>query len=598
MTTHDTARINNLEETTSAYLRLLSQHIGELAEAMQVQRDILRPYGMSVTPAARDTLQSLDGMVNDLSEQTQMMHLELRHLNALAETTSLINSLLEPDEVLKQVMDKVIELSGAERGFIMLRNRDTGELEFKIARGLDREQLDSGQFTVSRTIINQVATTGEPTLADNAASDPRFVGQQSVVGFNLRSIMAVPLKVKDDIIGVVYCDNRIFSGVFKAQDMQVLADFANQASVALENARLFEAARVRLAEVRETSDFLSNVLDSIVSGVITVDAVGVVSTCNQAAADIFAINAVDVEGTPLNDLLPASLNAEFDSVLERVQQIGVQEFVQLEPVLEERGQRYWNMVFSPLRDTGGGIQGVAIVLDDLTEFRQREEQLTQVRRYLPAALVSNLRLIDVAGVAGEERLITAISTDVRGFTSFSELLQPEQLMEIINQYLSLASDAISFYKGVVDKFMGDAVTGLFNTPLNPQEDHAIRAVRAAMSLISDLRALHEMLPPERRLFYGVGIHTGMAVLGNVGNEDRREFAAIGDATELSKILESNARGGEVIISEATYELVNDLFLCEEFVPEKTKGRADLTVAYRVLRQKKPTGPVSLDDFEF
>jgi adenylate cyclase len=598
MTSHDTARINNLEETTTAYLRLLSQHIGELAEAMQTQKDILRPYGMSISPAAQEGLSTLDEMVKALSEQTQSMHLELRHLNALAETTALINSILEPDEVLSQVMDKVIELSGAERGFIMLRSRETGELEFKIARGLDREQLDSGQFTVSRTIINQVATSGEPTLADNAASDPRFEGQQSVVGFNLRSIMAVPLKVKDDIIGVVYCDNRIFAGVFKAQDLQVLADFANQAAVALENARLFEAARARLAEVRETSDLLGNVLDSIISGVITVDPNGVVNTCNQAAADIFAISAVDVEGTPLNDLLPASLGAEFDSVLERVQQIGAQEFVQIEPVLEGLGQRYWNMVFSPLRDSSGGVQGVAIVLDDLTETRQREEQLTQVRRYLPAALVSNLRMIDVAGVAGEERLITAISTDVRGFTSFSELLEPEQLMEIINQYLSLASDAISFYKGVVDKFMGDAVTGLFNTPLNPQEDHAVRAVRAAMSLISDLRALHEVLPPEQRLFYGVGIHTGMAVLGNVGNEDRREFAAIGDATELSKILEGNARGGEVVISAATYELVSDFFLCEEFVPEKTKGRTDLTAAYRVLRQKKPTGPVSLDDFAF
>ncbi|MBZ0302892.1 MAG: adenylate/guanylate cyclase domain-containing protein, partial [Anaerolineae bacterium] len=102
----------------------------------------------------------------------------------------------------------------------------------------------------------------------------------------------------------------------------------------------------------------------------------------------------------------------------------------------------------------------------------------------------------------------------------------------------------------------------------------------------------------QRLYYGVGIHTGMAVLGNVGSQERREFAAIGDATELSKILEGNARGGEVIISEATYAQVRDFYLCEAFVPEKVKGRHDLKVAYRVLKQKKPTGPVSLDDFEF
>ena len=355
---------------------------------------------------------------------------------------------------------------------------------------------------------------------------------------------------------------------------------------------------MHLAEVRETSDLLANVLDSIVSGVVTITPDGTVNTCNQAAADIFGVSIAEVEGRPFFDLLPESLGQEFANVMQRVRHLGAQELVQTEPVLDERGTRYWNMIVSPLRDASGAMQGIALVLDDLTEIRQREEQLSQARRYLPAALVSNLRVIDVSGVVGEDRLITAISTDVRGFTSFSELLEPEELMEIINKYLSLASDAISFYKGVVDKFMGDAVTGLFNTQLNPQEDHAVRAVRAAIGLMSDLRALHEMLPAEQRLFYGVGIHTGMAVLGNVGNQDRKEFAAIGDAVEISKILEGNARGGEVVISEATYELVWDFFLCEEFVPERTKGRSDLKVAYRVIRQKKPTGPVSLDDFAF
>lgn len=598
MTLNDTAKMSDLDDSIQVSVRQLAQHIGELAELMNMQQELLRPYGMKLSPASQEALYRLDRVVQSLTGQAQNMQQELRHLHALAETTALINSILEPDEVLTQVMDKVIALSGAERAFIMLRNRETGEMEFNIARGLDREQLNEDQFTISQTIVNQVASTGEPILTDNASSDPRYQGQQSIVGYSLRSIMAVPLKLRDEIIGVVYCDNRIFSGIFKPQDLRLLADFANQAATALENARLFEAARARLAEVRETSDLLGNVLDSIISGVITVDPEGLIGTCNQAAADIFGISTVDAEGTPLADLIPDTLHTQLFETLEKVRQSGQQEFIQAEPVMPERGLRHWNMVISPLRDYSGAAQGVAIVLDDLTEIRQREEQLAQARRYLPAALVSNLRVIDVAGLTGEERLITAISTDVRGFTSFSEHLQPEELMEIINRYLSLASDAISFYKGVVDKFMGDAVTGLFNTQLNPQEDHAVRAVRAALGLMNDLRALHEVMPPNQRLFYGVGIHTGMAVLGSVGSEDRREFAAIGDATELSKILEGNAQAGEVVISSATYEQVCDHFGCEAFVPEKTKGRSDLTIAYRVLRQKKPTGPVSLDDFEF
>lgn len=598
MSLHDTARIHGQDDSSQVYTRQLTQQVKQLSDTLAVQQDMLRQRGMNLSADAQKQMLALKRVVDNLATQVVDSQKELRHLQALAETTALINSIHAPDEVLTQVMDTVIQLTGAERGFIMMKNRDTGEMEFKIARGLDREQLTEDQFTISRTIINRVAESGEPMLTDNATSDPRFQGQKSIVGFSLRSIMAVPLKVRDDLIGVVYCDNRIFAGVFKEQDLRMVADFANQSAIAIENARLIEAARARLAEVRETSDLLQNVLGSIVNGVITISPDSSIHTCNPAAAAILGLEVAQAEGRQLRDVLPAALDGDFYALLDHVCENGAQQLIQMDLVVDGRGNRHWNMVINPLRDNSGTTQGVTIVLDDLTELRQHEEQLAQARRYLPAALVSNLRTIDVDGVVGEERLISSISTDVRGFTTFSEHLEPEVLMEIINKYLSLAADAISFYNGVVDKFLGDAVTGLFNTQLNPQDDHALLAVRAAMGLISDLRALHEVLPPEQRLFYGVGIHTGLAVMGNVGSEDRKEFAAIGEATEISKILEGNARAGEIVISEETYALVQEYFECEAFKPEKTKGRDDLTLAYRVLKQKKATGPISLDDFDF
>jgi adenylate cyclase len=121
-------------------------------------------------------------------------------------------------------------------------------------------------------------------------------------------------------------------------------------------------------------------------------------------------------------------------------------------------------------------------------------------------------------------------------------------------------------------------------------------VRAAMSIIYDLYALHEVLPEEQRLFYGIGIHTGPAFLGNVGTEDRQEFSALGEAGDIAKILESNAKAGEIIISEATYELVKEIFNCEPRAPEKTKGRTDIDTVYKVIGRKKGTrtSPILLD----
>lgn len=586
------------DETRVGRVRQLTEQVDNIIELLRSQRDQLQQRGMTLPSGALDNLQSLRKRIDVLSRQLTNTYVELRQLRALADTTALINSSLETEAVLNQVMDTVISLTGAERGYIVLKNRQTGEFDqFQVARGLDTAQLadQSGgrnELIVSKTIVNEVAQTGTPVLTDNASQDDRYRGQQSIVGFALRSILAVPLKVRDEVIGVVYCDNRVLAGLFQATDRDLLAAFANQAGVAIENARLFETARQQLAQLTEMRDLMDNIFDSIVNGVITLDNHGIINTCNAAAVAILRQDDA-VIGHQLREVMPP-LGNEFVSVLEQVWRDGMQRVVECYPVIQGE-ERTWNLIISLLRDAEtGDSQGMALVLDDLTEQKLREAQLRELRRYLPGALVDNFASIE--DVIGEEREITVIAADVRGFTTFSEQLQPEQVMQIINNYLSLASDAINLYEGIVDKYMGDAVTGLFNTQLNPQVDHPMRAVRAAMNLIYDLFALHEVMPEEQRLYYGVGIHTGSAFLGNVGSPERQEFAALGDANTIAKILEGNARAGEIIISEATYEMVKDHFDCEERMPEKTKGRTDIPRVYRVIKRKQgsKTGPLFID----
>jgi PAS domain S-box-containing protein len=507
--------------------------------------------------------------------------IELRQLRALAQTTALLNSSLDVDTVLNTVMDTVVQLTGAERGFILLKNEQTGEIEFRIARGIDREQLGRDDFKVSNTIIREVLTSGAPVLTDNARADDRFVGNESIVGYGLRSILAVPLVTNGEVIGVVYCDNRILSGLFKAHEKNLLQAFAGQAAVAIQNARLFAAARARLAEITEVRDLMDNVFQSIASGIITFDARGIITAYNPAAEQITGVRPADALGRVLPAILPA-FSEVIGPTLEMVVTQGASQLVEAEIPLDGRGWRYWRVVMSPLRDPETGGTGAALVLDDLTEAREREAQLAQARVYLPLALVENLRSEDIAAMGGQEREITVLFSDVRGFTSFSEKLEPEDLMQIINRYLAVASDAINLADGLVDKYIGDAVTGLFNTPLNIQTDHALRAVRAAIMMRHEVAALHETLPPEQRLQFGIGVHTGMAVLGNVGSAERREFSAIGDAMDMAKLLQENAGRGEIVLSAETWAQVKDVIPCEAVSPRKSRDRAGFTVMYRVL----------------
>ena len=593
--------------TSQEQLRQLNQKVNDLIELLRSQREMLRTKGVALPSGSLDNLRTLKRRLDALSRQQMNSNLELRRLRGLSDTTALINSSLDANDVLNQIMDTVIALTGAERGYIVLKNKETGELDqFAVARGLDREQLvqtdengsnltgKKGEFIVSKTIVREVAETGEPVLTDNASKDTRFQGQQSVVGYSLRSILAVPLKVRDEVLGVVYCDNRILDGLFQKHELDLLTAFTNQTSVAIENARLFESARAQISQLTEMRDLLDNIFNSIASGVITIDQSGTILTSNVAVHEIMGIAPdSDLKDKQLGDVLP-DMGDEFHAALKQVLLDGEQKLIEVIPLIEGRGERIWNIIISALRDGSGGRYGLALVLDDLTDQKAREATLTEVRRYIPPALLDSIRDVNVAG---EERIITSISTDVRGFTTFSEKLDPQELMRIINQYLSVASDAINLYEGIVDKYMGDAVTGLFNTQLNPQDDHALRAVRAAMGIIYDLYALHEVLPNDQCLYYGIGVHTAPAYLGNVGGGQRVEFTALGEATHISKILEGYAGPGEIMISPATYELVKDGFDCEEIVadPAKLKG-ADMPIIYKILNRKKgaQTGALFLD----
>lgn len=549
-------------------VRALVAQVDVLIDLLREQQAALRQQGVRPSLDALDSLYGLKVRFSRLSHRLGEAIMELSRLRALAGTTSLINARLETDAVLEQVMDVVIRLTGAERGYIVLRNRETGELDqFRVARGMDSAALARGTagprpsdnaYIVSRTVVNEVAQTGQPVLTENASQDYRYRDQESIVGYALRSILAVPLNVRDEMIGVVYCDNRALAGLFQEQDRDLLAAFADQAAVAIENAQLFESARQRLEEITEMRDLMDNIFDSIASGVLTLDADGIVTTCNEAACRILG------NDTPLGrryDAVLPPLDEPFAATLNQVRDDGQQRVMRLEPYLHGLGRRDWTVIVSALRDAEGSHTGVALVLDDLTERRARESQLAELRHYLPSALVEHYRSVSDVSMGGQEREITVITADVRGFTSFSETLEPEVLMETINKYLSVASDAINLHEGIVDKYRGDAVVGLFNTQLNPQPDHAARAVRTARRIVEGLAALHATLPVDRQLFYGIGIHTGSAFLGNVGTSERREFAAVGEAMSVSKYLESQASPGEILISDATYQQVRDEVHC-------------------------------------
>ncbi len=207
----------------------------------------------NASSAIQDISEATNSLQNLQSIVAEQMDTGQRQLKALIRVGHVINSSLGLKAVLDEVLDSVIELMRAERGFLILRDKK-GEFPIEAARGMDHVNLDGNNFSLSKTIVHRVAETGLPVLTTNAQEDPRFKKQDSVLQHNLRSILCVPLKLKDEVIGVIFVDSRAQTGLFRRNNLEMLSAFADQAAVAIDNARLFESLQGANKELLDAYD--------------------------------------------------------------------------------------------------------------------------------------------------------------------------------------------------------------------------------------------------------------------------------------------------------------------------------------------------------
>jgi adenylate cyclase len=223
-----------------------------------------------------------------------------------------------------------------------------------------------------------------------------------------------------------------------------------------------------------------------------------------------------------------------------------------------------------------------VVGNYIREQRQKR-QLSQF--FSPAVRDAVVRRGSETTLRPSRRRLTVLFTDIRGFTSISERLEPEQVQEMLGEYLTEMTDVVFRHGGTVDKYIGDCVMALYNAPLE-DPNHAANAIRTALELQE--RTLAVSAKWEERLDVkirnGVGINTGDAVVGAMGSRQRREYTAISDTVNVASRLESltKEKGAAVIISESTYAEVKGQFLMRQLDEVTVKGKTQPVKIYAVL----------------
>ena len=184
---------------------------------------------------------------------------------------------------------------------------------------------------------------------------------------------------------------------------------------------------------------------------------------------------------------------------------------------------------------------------------------------------------------GHRNEATIVFTDIRGFSSYSKLKEPEEIVESLNEYFEIATQAIRDYGGYVDKFIGDAVLGVFGVPVY-HKDHVERGVRAVIDMqkkfINKRNNGNSLLQS-----VGIAIHSGVVVSGNIGSQDKMEYTVIGDTVNLAAHLNRIAKSGEIIITKSVYKHIEDRIVVEPLPPKHIKGKVKPVETFKLLSIK-------------
>jgi len=218
----------------------------------------------------------------------------------------------------------------------------------------------------------------------------------------------------------------------------------------------------------------------------------------------------------------------------------------------------------------------------VTEEKDKRRIRSMFGTYVSPKVVDQI-LENPPELGGVDKEITVYFSDIRGFTTISESMTPQELVRILNKYLTAMTDIILKYEGTLDKYEGDAVMCFWGAPL-PQEDHALRACKCAVEQLQALRELNDSLPEDQQLDIGIGINSGRMTVGNMGSTQRMDYTLIGDNVNLGARLEGTNKQYKtrVIISEYTYGLVKDQVVVRELDNIRVKGKQRPVLIYELI----------------
>ncbi len=491
------------------------------------------------------------------------------NFSTLLDVFGTVTSELDLDSLIQLIMIKAAEITQADRSSLFFMDEGSNELWTKYAKGLEAETIRT-----NKGIVAMVAKNKEPYIVNDPYKHPHFDPSIDIkTNYKTKSILSVPIfSSSHRILGVIQVINKIKSD-FDESDLAILQGFAIQIRIAIENAQLFN-------QINGMKNYLNVLVENLDNGIVTIDKSNKVQTANRTFYRIFDLDNRQI----LNNTFLRDLNPKLISLLqygEQTVRTGNKHYEYgVEFKTEKSRKVVANLSVLPMADSTGDIIGSVSVFHDVTREKRIRANLS---RYIPQHLVNEvLNKDDLSILQSRNRRCSILFSDIRNFTKLTEELGAVQIVELLNKYFDSMVTSLHNHNGILDKFIGDAVMGVFGLPYTNTSD-SINAVKCALDMFKMLEDLNNGKNLNVNLKIGIGISTGNVVSGNIGSEKRFEYTVIGDPVNLAARLESETKkyNAKILICENTYRNVSENFNCRELDSVLIRGKQNEVKIYSV-----------------
>jgi adenylate cyclase len=302
-----------------------------------------------------------------------------------------------------------------------------------------------------------------------------------------------------------------------------------------------------------------SILSCMATGVMTLDREGVVTSLNPALRRIFGVAERADAGDAVRDLLDLKRNEPFVVRLDACARTGLAHTeYELKYVLTPEESVNVNVSVVPLLDSKRQPLGVVVVAEDIT---QEQRLMSTLCRYVTREIAEEvLKQKGPMRLGGTRQPVSILFSDIRNFTTISERLEPEQIVEFLNEYFAAMVHEIFAEQGTLDKYLGDGIMAVFGAPISRPDD-PVRAVRSAVGMRRSLRSFNARQRTRGGLEVDIGISHGESISGNIGSEQRMDYTVIGDSVNLASRLEGLTKNHpyKILINDRIYEQVKGQF---------------------------------------